>query len=157
MTRPISSLPRRTTVPTEWARFRALLSASRVPNQFFVAYPHGMIGAAGCPAVFEKVGKAVDRRSVFADERITHKFLLYKIAQMILDSPISIYDETEWIPNVTLELGIAKGFECKACIAFDPTKLSKDVPDDIRGLDRIQYLNLADLEAKLTKVLTDPA
>jgi hypothetical protein len=126
-----------------------------VVNQFFVAYPYGMNGAANYRASFEKVGQVVGKKPVFADERITHEHLLYKIAQMILDSPICIFDVTEWNPNVTLELGIAYGFESKAYIAFDPTKLSKDVPADIRGLDRIQYQSLPDLEAKLTKVLTE--
>jgi hypothetical protein len=140
---------------------RAFMGRKLVPridsNQFFVAYPYGMSNASDYRAMFEQVGKAVGKKPVFADEKITQEHLLYKIAQMILDSPTCIFDVTEWNPNVTLELGIAYGFGSKAYIAFDPTKLSRDVPADIQGLDRIQYRGLPELGVKLGKVLSEPA
>ena len=80
--------------------------------------------------------------------------ILQKILSYIRSSDFSLFDISSWNPNVTLELGIALALSDDWYICFNPkeTDLS-EVPSDIRGIDRIQYLSFADLEDKLTALL----
>jgi hypothetical protein len=65
-----------------------------------------------------------------------------------------LFDISSWNPNVTLELGIALATSDDWYICFNPDKTEmKEVPSDIRGLDRIQYKSFTELEEKLTVLL----
>jgi hypothetical protein len=79
--------------------------------------------------------------------------ILQKIISYIRGSGFSLFDISSWNPNVTLELGIALALSEKWYI-FNPSKTElEEVPSDIRGIDRIQYTTLSDLEDKLTALL----
>ena len=93
-------------------------------------------------------------RFIFADEKITNMHILQKILSYIRSSDFSIFDISSWNPNVTLELGIALALSDDWYICFNPKETDlKEVPSDIRGIDRIQYVSFADLEDKLTALL----
>ena len=137
-------------VPPRAAFLAIALPVAKKDRQIFVAYSYRLYSTPDYRKVYERVGKAFDISFVFADERITDLHLLQKIANMILESKFSIFDISGWNPNVTLELGLAYGFREQAFITFDPSKTStEDVPADLRGLDRLQYGNLTELEDKL--------
>ncbi|WP_376705725.1 hypothetical protein RQ479_15340 [Mesorhizobium sp. ISC25] len=69
-----------------------------------------------------------------------------------------MFDITEWNPNVALELGIAIGLSKRYFILLNP-KLdqNQDVPSDIKGIDRVQYLSNSELEAKLIILIRQEA
>jgi len=121
-------------------------------RQVFVAYSYRLHNRDGYRDVFKRVG---DRRSVkftFADERITNEYILHKITTLIEDSWFSIFDISDWNANVTLELGIAIGSGRPWFILIDPSKSTGGIPEapaDLRGLDRLQYSTLDDLEQEL--------
>jgi hypothetical protein len=55
---------------------------------------------------------------------------------------------------VTLELGIALATSDDWYICFNPEETdTREVPSDIRGLDRIQYISFSELEDRLTVLL----
>src|SRR5262249_17268802 len=92
---------------------------------------------------------------VFADEKITTLHILQKIVDYIRSSRFGVYDISGWNPNVTLELGLAFGLNEKAYIALDPSSDDvREVPADLRGLDRIQYGSYSELQAGLEKLLS---
>ena len=129
------------------------INASQKERQVFFAYSYKKTGAAEYRRVLVEAAREAGLDPVFADDSITNLHILQKIAKLILESPLSVFDVTEWNPNVTLELGLAFGFGRRAFIAFNETQASAEVPADIRGLDRIQYTNLAELKTKLVGVM----
>ncbi|WP_211208618.1 hypothetical protein [Leptonema illini] len=91
---------------------------------------------------------------IFADEKITNMHIMQKIISYIQTADYSIFDISGWNPNVTLELGFAMGANSNWYIALDPDKTEmKEVPSDLRGIDRIQYNSFSDLEDQLTILL----
>ena len=123
-------------------------------KQVFVAYAYGLYDKRDYRKVFSNLERAFGVRFIFADEKITNMHILQKILSYIKSSDFSIFDISAWNPNVTLELGIALALSENWYICFNPkeTDLS-EVPSDIRGIDRIQYVSFADLEDKLTALL----
>lgn len=116
----------------------------------FVACPYMLFPLDDYKKVFGEVGRAYDVSFTFADEKITNQHVLQKITNYIRDNDFSLYDITGWNANVTLELGIAVGLGRRYFVLFN-SKLdgNKDVPSDIKGIDRIQYVSNSELEAKL--------
>jgi len=60
----------------------------------------------------------------------------------IRKSDFSMFDLSDWNPNVALELGIAEGLKKnpgKNYYILLNTRRSKEVPSDIRGLQRLEY------------------
>jgi DNA-binding MarR family transcriptional regulator len=60
----------------------------------------------------------------------------------IAKSDYSIFDLSNWNPNVALELGLAEGLKKKPQKNYYillNTKRSKEVPSDIRGIQRLEY------------------
>lgn len=101
-------------------------------------------------AVFSSVGRSYDVEFKFADEQITNQHVLSKITNYIRDADISLFDITGWNPNVALELGIAVGLGRRYFILLNhKIDQNKEVPSDIKGIDRIQYASNSELEAKL--------
>src|SRR5262245_65629989 len=77
--------------------------------------------------------------------------ILHKIFCYIRQADFSLFDITSWNPNVTLELGIAYATSQPWYICFNPGRTdAKEVPSDLRGLDRIQYTSFSDLEDRLS-------
>lgn len=116
----------------------------------FVACPYTLFPLDDYKAVFSAVKRTYDIDFKFADEQITNQYILSKITNYTRESDISIYDVTGWNANVALDLGIAVGLNRRYFILLN-TKIdvNKDVPSDIKGIDRIQYASNQELEAKL--------
>jgi len=123
-------------------------------KQVFVAYAYGLYDKRDYRKVFSNLENVFGVRFIFADEKITNMHILQKILSYIRGSDFSIFDISAWNPNVTLELGIALALSDNWYICFNPSQTNlSEVPSDIRGIDRIQYMSFADLEDKLTVLL----
>lgn len=123
-------------------------------KQIFVAYAYTLYDQRDYRKVYTALEKAFDVKFIFADEKITNMHILQKIISFIRGSDFSIFDISAWNPNVTLELGIALASSDDWYICFNPEKTDiKEVPSDIRGLDRIQYSSFSELEDKLSVLL----
>ena len=117
----------------------------------FVACPYKIFPLEDYKRVFENIGKIYPVTFKFADEQITNQHILLKISNYIRDHDISLFDITGWNPNVALELGIAVGMGRKYFILMNMhIDNNGEVPSDIRGVDRIQYISNSELEAKLS-------
>jgi hypothetical protein len=75
-----------------------------------------------------------------ATDKITNNQIIDKITKNIRASSFAIFDISGWNANVCLELGLARGIDKKYYIINNPSKnRNKDVPSDIKGIDRIDY------------------
>jgi nucleoside 2-deoxyribosyltransferase len=121
----------------------------------FVACPYMLFPLDDYKAVFSSLAKSYDIKFQFADEQITNQHVLGKILKYIEQADISLFDITGWNPNVALELGIAVGLNRRYFILLNSNHdNNKDVPSDIKGIDRVQYKSNSELEAKLIILLT---
>lgn len=120
----------------------------------FVACPYTLFPLDDYKAVFKEISKSYDVSFRFADEQITNQHILDKITGYIREASFSLFDITGWNPNVSLEMGIAIGLAKRYFVLWN-SKLEQrsDVPSDIRGIDRIQYVSNSELEAKLIILL----
>jgi hypothetical protein len=118
----------------------------------FVAYPYSF-PEDDYRRPFDELGESFGVDFVFADAEITGKHILEKITRMIRDSRFSLFDITEWNPNVTLELGIAIGHRQEYYLLFSPDRGQSDAPADLGGIDRIEYESYGQLEDGLTRLL----
>lgn len=131
-----------------------LPNPARDPRQIFVAYSYNLYPKEDYRKPYVELGKAFNVKFVFADEKITTLHILQKIVNYIRSARFGIYDISGWNPNVTLELGLAFGLGEKAYIAIDPSKTKIDeVPADLRGIDRVQYGSLPELQTGLERIL----
>ena len=134
--------------------FRAAALPKKIDRQVFVAYSYRLYPKADYRKVFTSLTAAFDVRFVFADEKITNLHILEKIKNYIVASQFGIYDISGWNPNVTLELGLALGLGEAAYVAIDPSRTTvEEVPADLRGIDRIQYVSYSELEDKLGQLI----
>lgn len=110
-------------------------------RQVFVAYSYRTYPKADYRRIFNTLEKEYDVRFIFADEKITNMHIMQKIVSYIRSSDMSLFDISGWNPNVTLELGYAMATrKAKWYIAVNPKKTRmREVPSDLRGIDRIQY------------------
>ena len=99
----------------------------------------------GCPYgskfPFQAFRSALDRvpfRWYYADTHLTTKHLLGILTSYIKAVDYCIFDISLWNANVALELGLAEGLGAEYYI-FLNDKLSKGVPADIQGIQRIEY------------------
>ena len=123
-------------------------------KQIFVAYAYNLYDTRDYRKVYASLEKAFGVKLIIADEKITNMHILQKIISYIRGSDFSLFDISAWNPNVTLELGIALAMSEDWYICFNPAKTDiKEVPSDIRGLDRIQYESFSELEDKMTVLL----
>jgi hypothetical protein len=118
----------------------------------FVGYPY-KIPADDYRSVFNSVSEEYDVSFVFANDELTKKHILEKIAEMIRAADFSLFDITYWNPNVALELGIAVGGGLDFYILFDPSKEATDVLSDLRGIDRINYTSYKELRDELARLI----
>jgi hypothetical protein len=126
-----------------------------IPSKsIFVAYAYNLYDRRDYRNIFTQLEKAYGVKFIFADEKITNMHILQKIISYIKASDFSLFDISGWNPNVTLELGIALASSENWYICFNSDKTElKDVPSDIKGIDRIQYKSFADLGEKLSGLL----
>jgi hypothetical protein len=124
-------------------------------RRVFVAYPYSL-PKEDYRRPFDELAGAFDVEFQFADQEITNKQILDKIADMIVSARFSLFDVTTWNANVSLELGIAVGGGRPYYLLFNPAhpgNPTSDVPADLGGLDRIQYGSYSEMEAGLTMLL----
>ena len=107
----------------------------------------------GCPYSgkfdFDAFQKALERipfRWYYADTHLTTKHLLGILTSYIRAVDFCVFDISTWNPNVALEIGLAAGLGVDYYILLN-RKLSKGVPADIQGLQRIEYDSVKSLEA----------
>ena len=124
-------------------------------KQVFVAYPYSLYDKNKYRRTYERAGAEYGVSFFFADERITNMHILAKIRRQIEIADFSIFDISGWNPNVSLELGMAYVLpDVDWYICYNPDKNAhRDVPSDIRGIDRIQYRDLNELERGLIVLL----
>lgn len=124
-------------------------------KQVFVAYPYSLYDKKKYRRAYERAGADYGVNFFFADERITNMHILLKIRRQIEIADFSIFDISGWNPNVSLELGMAYVLpNVSWYICYNPSQNARhDVPSDIRGIDRIEYENLSNLEDELIILL----
>ena len=119
-------------------------------KQVFVAYSYRLYPKADYRKIYKELEEKFDVTFIFADEKITNMHIMKKIETFIRGSDFSIFDISGWNPNVTLELGFAMAATEQWYIAIDPSKTEiKEVPSDLRGLDRIEYSSYTELGDRL--------
>lgn len=93
----------------------------------------------------------------YADTHLKTRQLLSILTTYIKAADFCLFDLSFWNPNVALELGLAEGLGQDYYILVNH-KQSKDVPSDIKGLQRIEYSSVkgyddSDLLPLLTRYL----
>lgn len=117
----------------------------------------------GCPyrgrfnyKAFSTALSRIPFRWYYADTHLATKHLLGILTTYIRSADFCIFDISTWNPNVALELGIAEGLGVDYYILLD-RRLSKGVPADVQGLQRIEYesfdFNDTGLIPQITKYL----
>ena len=81
----------------------------------------------------------------YADTRLRSRHLLLNLTTYIRAVDYCVFDLSLWNPNVSLELGLAEGLGKNYYILVN-RKQSKDVPSDIRGIQRIEYSSIESRE-----------
>lgn len=84
-------------------------------------------------------------RLYYADTHMSTKHLLGILTTYIKAADFCIFDISLWNPNVALEIGLAEGLGVEYYILLN-RNLSKGVPADVQGLQRIEYDDPKSLE-----------
>ena len=99
----------------------------------------------GCPyggrfpfETFKRSLNAIPFRWYYADTHLATKHLLGILTSHIKAADFCIFDISLWNPNVALEIGLAEGLGVEYYILLNKN-LSKGVPADVQGLQRIEY------------------
>jgi len=111
---------------------------TRMPN-VFVGHPF-----AGRFAVtkFRRIFKDLPFKVIYGNTDLQTQHLLSIMKGNITKSDYSIFDLSNWNPNVALELGLAEGLKKqpgKNYYIVLNTRRSSEVPSDIRGIQRLEY------------------
>ncbi|MGA3324752.1 MAG: hypothetical protein ABSF45_09785 [Terriglobia bacterium] len=106
----------------------------------------------GCPYArpfdFRAFRETLERLPIawyYADTSLRSKHLLSILTTYIQAVDYCIFDLSFWNPNVSLELGLAEGVGKDYYILVN-RKQSKDVPSDIKGIQRIEYSSIESRE-----------
>lgn len=106
----------------------------------------------GCPYggkfKFQTFKSTLDKlpfRFVYADTTLETKQLLEILRRNITAADFCMFDVSMWNANVALELGLADGLGTEYYILVN-RKLSKGVPADIQGIQRIEYESFDDFD-----------
>jgi hypothetical protein len=107
----------------------------------------------GCPYggkfnfnAFQSALARIPFRWYYADTSLTTKHLLGILTGYILAVDYCVFDISTWNANVALEIGLAAGLKVEYYILLN-RKLSKGVPADIQGLQRIEYESVTSLDS----------
>ncbi|NTW59007.1 MAG: hypothetical protein HGA43_07560 [Nitrospirae bacterium] len=92
-------------------------------------------------SAFKKELETLPLSLTYANTTLETKQLLDKIKRLIRVADFSFFDLSMWNSNVALELGLADGIKTDYYILVNG-KLDKDVPSDIKGIQRIHYSSL---------------
>lgn len=82
----------------------------------------------------------------YADTHLKSKYLLSILTTYIKAVDYCLFDLSYWNANVSLELGLAEGLGTDYYILIN-REASKDVPSDIKGIQRIEYSSTQSAEA----------
>ncbi len=111
---------------------------TRMPK-VFVGHPFGgHFPVSKFRAIFQGLPFTV----VYGNTHLQTKHLLGIMKSNIAKADFSIFDLSGWNTNVALELGLAEGLGRKPAKSYYillNTRKSKEVPADIRGLQRLEY------------------
>jgi hypothetical protein len=107
----------------------------------------------GCPydekkfkfTAFKTALERIPFRWYYADTTLTTKHLLGILTSYIRVVDYCVFDISMWNANVALEIGLAEGLGVDYYILLN-RKLTKGVPADIQGLQRIEYESVTSLE-----------
>jgi hypothetical protein len=111
---------------------------TRLPN-VFVGHPF----AGRFPVKkFRKIFQELPFNVIYGNTDLQTKHLLNIMKTNIAKSDFSIFDLSDWNPNVALELGLAEGLRRKPVKGYYivlNTRRSGNVPSDIQGIQRLEY------------------
>ena len=91
---------------------------------------------------FRKIFQDLPFKVIYGNTDLQTKHLLSIMKSNIAKSDFSLFDLSDWNPNVALELGLAEGLKRKAGKDYYillNSRRSSDVPSDIKGLQRLEY------------------
>jgi len=114
----------------------------RVRTRFpsvFVGHP---FGGRFATKKFRRIFQDLPFKVVYGNTDLQTKHLLSIMKGNIGKSDFSIFDLSDWNPNVALELGMAEGLKRKPDKDYYillNTRRSREVPADIRGIQRLEY------------------
>ena len=115
--------------------YRSMARARFLSPSVFVGCPYAR------PFDFSAFKQTLDRLPLqwyYADTTLRSKHLLSILTTYIKAVDYCIFDLSFWDPNVSLELGLAEGLGTNYYILVNKNQ-SKDVPADIKGIQRIEY------------------
>lgn len=91
---------------------------------------------------FRRVFRELPFNVIYGNTDLQTRHLLQIMKGNITKSDYSIFDLSNWNPNVALELGLTEGLKRKPGKDYYillNTRRSTEVPSDIRGIQRIEY------------------
>jgi hypothetical protein len=91
---------------------------------------------------FRAVFRSLPFNVIYGNTDLQTKHLLAIMKANIARADYSIFDLSNWNPNVALELGLAEGLKKKPQKHYYillNTRRSREVPSDIRGIQRLEY------------------
>src|SRR5262245_61383944 len=115
----------------------------KLPN-VFVGCPYG---APFKFNAFKAALESIPFKWFYADTSLTTRQLLGVLRSYIKAADFCIFDISLWNPNVALEIGLADGLGAEYYILLD-RNLSKGVPADIQGIQRIEYASASGLDGE---------
>lgn len=110
----------------------------------YVQLPNVFVGSAyGKPFRYTKFRETLDKlpfRFIYANDVLEPIQLMESIRKIIRKVDYCVFDISTWNPNVALEIGLAEALGAKYYILLN-SQQAKEVPSDIKGLQRINYSN----------------
>lgn len=91
---------------------------------------------------FRGIFKDLPFKVIYGNTDLQTQHLLAIMKRNIGKSDFSIFDLSNWNPNVALELGLAEGLKTRSAKNYYivlNTRRSSEVPSDIRGIQRLEY------------------
>ncbi len=91
---------------------------------------------------FRKIFKELPFNVIYGNTHLQTEHLLSIMKTNMSKADFSIFDLSDWNANVALELGLVEGLKKRAAKNYYillNTRRSKEVPSDIRGLQRLEY------------------
>ena len=111
---------------------------TRLPN-IFVGHPF----ANRFPVKkFRRIFKELPFKVIYGNTDLQTEHLLDIMRDNVLKADFSIFDLSDWNPNVALELGLTQGLRKKPGKPYYivlNTRRSENVPSDIQGIQRLEY------------------
>src|SRR5271156_616142 len=91
---------------------------------------------------FRKIFKELPFKVIYGNTDLQTEHLLDIMRDNVTKADFSIFDLSDWNPNVALELGLTQGLRKKPGKPYYivlNTRRSENVPSDIQGIQRLEY------------------